>query len=160
MTPINENVCMNVCTSPDDFNKLKQGLTLLEQAKSLDHQRDYYAAIRHYRDGVDFLMDEFMSRTSANEQSKEYLRLKCHQILNRVDILKKLIKQQEHETMQKAVDHDDHDAGDQQEKQPQITSWILFFDDRNIHRWLSRVSSALAFVVVLVHVFFLSTFQF
>jgi hypothetical protein len=111
MTPINENVCLNVCTSKGDFDKLKLGLTLLEQAKSYDHNRDYYAAIRHYRDGVDYLMDEFMSRTGANEQSKEYLRLKCHKILNRVDILKKLIKQQEHETMQQAINND------QQEKE-------------------------------------------
>lgn len=109
MTPINENVCLNVCTSQDDFDKLKQGLTLLEQAKTYDHNRDYYAAIRHYRDGVDYLMDEFMSRTCANEQSKEYLRVKCHKILNRVDILKKLIKQQEHETMQEAINIDEHD---------------------------------------------------
>ncbi|CAF3790082.1 unnamed protein product [Rotaria magnacalcarata] len=64
MTPINENVCFSVCTSKDDFDKLKQGLTLLEQAKVYDHNRDYYTAIRHYRDGVDYLMDEFMSRTS------------------------------------------------------------------------------------------------
>ena len=107
MTPINENVCLADCTSKDDFDKLKQGLTLLEQAKTFDHNRDYYAAIRHYRDGVDYLMDEFMSRTSANEQSKEYLRHKCHKILNRVEILKKLIKQQEHETMQDAIDKDE-----------------------------------------------------
>jgi len=106
-TPINENVCLNVCTNKDDFDKLKQGLTLLEQAKMYDHNRDYYTAIRHYRDGVDYLMDEFMSRTCSNEQSKEYLRVKCHQILNRVDILKKLIKQQEHETIQKAINNDD-----------------------------------------------------
>lgn len=111
MTPINENVCLNVCTSEGDFDKLKLGLTLLEQAKTFDNNRDYYAAIRHYRDGVDYLMDEFMSRTSANEQSKEYLRLKCHKILNRVDILKKLIKQQEHETLQQAINND------QQEKE-------------------------------------------
>lgn len=115
MTPINENVCLNVCTNPDDFNKLKQGLTLLEQAKVYDHNRDYYAAIRHYRDGVDYLMDEFMSRADANEQSKEYLRVKCHKILNRVDILKKLIKQQEHETIQQAISHDD----DEHEKEIQ-----------------------------------------
>ncbi|CAF2334745.1 unnamed protein product [Rotaria sp. Silwood2] len=107
MTPINENVCISACTSKDDFDKLKQGLTLLEQAKVYDHNRDYYAAIRHYRDGVDYLMDEFMSRTCANEQSKEYLRLKCHKILNRVDILKKLIKQQEHETIQEAINNDE-----------------------------------------------------
>ncbi|CAF0882236.1 unnamed protein product [Adineta steineri] len=109
MTPINENVCFTSCTNQDDFDKLKQGLTLLEQAKVYDHNRDYYAAIRHYRDGVDYLMDEFMSRTSANEQSKEYLRLKCHKILNRVDILKKLIRQQEHETLQKAMDADEQE---------------------------------------------------
>ncbi|CAF4923129.1 unnamed protein product, partial [Rotaria magnacalcarata] len=66
-----------------------------------------YTAIRHYRDGVDYLMDEFMSRTSGNEQSKEYLRLKCHKILSRVDILKKLIKQHEHETMQEAINDDE-----------------------------------------------------
>ncbi|CAF3348600.1 unnamed protein product [Rotaria socialis] len=114
MTPINENVCFSVCTSKDDFDKLKQGLTLLEQAKVYDHNRDYYTAIRYYRDGVDYLMDEFMSRASGNEQSKEYLRLKCHKILNRVDILKKLIKQQEHETMQEAIDDD--------EKQKEIES--------------------------------------
>ncbi|CAF0725059.1 unnamed protein product [Rotaria sordida] len=107
MTPINENVCLSACTSKDDFDKLKQGLTLLEQAKVYDHNRDYYAAIRHYRDGVDYLMDEFMSRACANEQSKEYLRIKCHKILNRVDILKKLIKQQEHETIQEAINNDE-----------------------------------------------------
>ena len=120
MTPINENVCLTVGASEDDFDKLKRGLTLLEQAKSLDQQRDYYAAIRHYRDGVDYLMDEFMSRACANEQSKEYLRLKCHQILNRVDILKKLIKQQEHETLQNAIDNDKD--GEKQEQQPRIGS--------------------------------------
>jgi hypothetical protein len=109
MTPINENVCLNVCTTKDDFDKLKQGLSLLEQAKMYDHNRDYYTAIRHYRDGVDYLMDEFMSRTCANEQSKEYLRAKCHQILNRVDILKKLIKQQEHETIQEAINNDEQE---------------------------------------------------
>ncbi|CAF1028542.1 unnamed protein product [Adineta ricciae] len=107
MTPINENVCLDVCTSTGDFDKLKQGLTLLEQAKTLDHNRDYYGAIRHYRDGVDYLMDEFMSRPCANEQSKEYLRLKCHKILNRVDILKKLIKQQERETIQEAINSEE-----------------------------------------------------
>jgi hypothetical protein len=106
MTPINENVCFDGCTSKDDFDKLKQGLTLLEQAKMYDNNRDYYAAIRHYRDGVDYLMDEFMSPRCANEQSKEYLRVKCHKILNRVDILKKLIKQQEHETIQEAINND------------------------------------------------------
>ncbi len=106
MTPINENVCLNVCTSENDFDKLKQGLTLLEQAKTYDNNRDYYAAIRHYRDGVDYLMDEFMSRRCANEQSKEYLRVKCHKILNRVDILKKLIKQQEHDTIQQAINNE------------------------------------------------------
>jgi hypothetical protein len=108
MTPVNENMCLTVCSNNGDFDKLKQGLALFEQAKSLDQQRDYYAAIRHYRDGVDYLMDEFMSRTCANEQSKEYLRLKCHKILNRVDILKKLIKQQEHETLQEAMNNDEH----------------------------------------------------
>ena len=108
MTPINEDVCFNVCASKDDFDKLKQGLTVLEQAKVYDYNRDYYAAIRHYRDGVDFLMDEFMSRTCANEQSKEYLRLKCHKVLNRVDILKKLIKQQERETLQEAMHNAEH----------------------------------------------------
>lgn len=107
MTPINENICLDVCSSKDDFDKLKQGLTLLEQAKIHDHNRDYYTAIRHYRDGVDYLMDEFMSRTCANEQSKEYLRVKCHKILNRVDILKKLIKQQEYETIQGAINQSD-----------------------------------------------------
>lgn len=111
MTPINENVCLNVCTSADDFDKLKQGLTLLEQAKIFDQNRDYYTAIRHYRDGVDYLMDEFMSRTCANEQSKEYLRVKCHKILSRVEILKKLIRQQEHETIQGAMD----DVGEEKE---------------------------------------------
>lgn len=103
MTPINENICFNVCTNQDDFEKLKQGLSLLEQAKIYDQKRDYYTAIRHYRDGVDCLMDEFMSRASGNQQSKDYLRMKCHKILNRVEILKKLIKQQERETIQEAM---------------------------------------------------------
>lgn len=114
MTPINENICLSACTSTDDFDKLKQGLTLLEQAKVFDHNRDYYAAIRHYRDGVDYLMDEFMSRSCANDQSKEYLRVKCHKILNRVDILKKLIKQQEHETLQGAI------TGEEQANETQL----------------------------------------
>ncbi|CAF5188804.1 unnamed protein product, partial [Rotaria sp. Silwood1] len=42
MTPINETVCLTSCTSKDDFDKLQQGLTLLEQAKIYDHNRDYY----------------------------------------------------------------------------------------------------------------------
>ena len=108
MTPINENICFDVCRTQDDFDKLKRGLSLLEQAKIHDQQRDYYTAIREYRDGVDYLMDEFMSRRCGNEQSKEYLRNKCHKIMNRVDILKKLIKQQEHEVMQQIIDHDSH----------------------------------------------------
>jgi hypothetical protein len=37
-------------------------------------------------------MNEFMSGTCANEQSKEHLPAKCHKILSCVDILKKLIK--------------------------------------------------------------------
>lgn len=110
MTPINENICFDVCRTQDDFDKLKRGLALLEQAKIHDQQRDYYTAIREYRDGVDYLMDEFMSRRCGNEQSKEYLRNKCHKIMNRVDILKKLIKQQEHEVMQQAINHDQQDA--------------------------------------------------
>lgn len=111
MTPINENICFSVCTNENDFSKLKKGLTLLEQAKQFDQRRDYYAAIRHYRDGVDYLMDEFMSRACGNEQSKDYLRMKCHKILNRVDILKKLIKQQEHETIQDAIHQEDKNEG-------------------------------------------------
>ncbi|CAF0897324.1 unnamed protein product, partial [Didymodactylos carnosus] len=103
VSPIAEHV-LSVYENKNDFDKLKAGLELIEKAKLFDFEKDYYGAIRYYREGIDLIMDEFMSRTTGNEQSKEYLRLKCHKILNRVEELKKLIKHLENDTLKQAVD--------------------------------------------------------
>ncbi|CAF0782737.1 unnamed protein product [Didymodactylos carnosus] len=106
LSPIIEDV-LSICENKDDFDKLKSGLKLIENAKLYDLKKDYYLAIRYYREGIDLIMDEFMSRTTGNEQSKEYLRLKCHKILNRIEELKKLIKHYEKDTFNQAID-DEH----------------------------------------------------
>ena len=72
------------------FDKLEQAVQILSKAKNLDESKQFDAALKLYRQGVDMLIEELIER-QGTDQSRTYLRNKCNDFMNRIDQLKTLI---------------------------------------------------------------------
>lgn len=79
-------------TSNDDsFANLQKAVAMLGRAKQLDDAKRHDEALKLYRKGVDMLLEELMVR-QGTDQSREYLRNKCNDFMNRIDQLKLIIQ--------------------------------------------------------------------
>ena len=75
----------------NNFDNLQKAVDLLAKAKSLDESKQFENALKMYRQGVDMLLEELIER-QGTEQSRDYLRSKCNDFMNRIDQIKLIIR--------------------------------------------------------------------
>lgn len=75
----------------DEFENLQRAVSILGKAKQLDEIKRYDEALKLYRQGVDMLLEELIVR-QGTDQSRNYLRGKCNDFMNRIDQLKMIIQ--------------------------------------------------------------------
>ncbi|KAI0978603.1 hypothetical protein GJ496_005165 [Pomphorhynchus laevis] len=71
----------------ENFNRIMLASDILDKAKVLDDEGQYYDALFFYRQGVDVLLDELFSVDGTSE-SRDYLQAKCTHFMDRIDELK------------------------------------------------------------------------
>ena len=72
-------------SSSDDFENLQKAVQILGKAKQLDEIKKYDEALKLYRQGVDMLLEELITRRDGTDSSRSYLRDKCNDFMNRID---------------------------------------------------------------------------
>jgi hypothetical protein len=77
--------------SQSNFDNLQKAVDILGKAKSLDESKQFENALKLYRQGVDMLLEELIER-QGTEQSRDYLRTKCNDFMNRIDQIKLIIR--------------------------------------------------------------------
>jgi len=87
----NQQVVVGDGQPADNFDNLQKAVQILAKAKTLDEGKQFDAALKMYRQGVDMLIEELIGR-QGTDQSRMYLRNKCNDFMNRIDQLKMLIK--------------------------------------------------------------------
>ena len=74
----------------DEFIRITAAHQMLTEAQTFDEKKEYPSALHLYRICVDLLLEELMF-TEGTEQSRVYLREKCTAIMDRIDVLKKML---------------------------------------------------------------------
>jgi hypothetical protein len=77
--------------SQSNFDNLQKAVDILGKAKSLDESKQFENALKLYRQGVDMLLEELIER-QGTDQSRDYLRTKCNDFMNRIDQIKLIIR--------------------------------------------------------------------
>lgn len=74
-----------------NYDNLQKAVQILGNAKAKDEAKQFDAALKLYRQGVDMLLEELIERQGTNE-SRTYLRNKCNDFMNRIDQIKLLLE--------------------------------------------------------------------
>ena len=89
--PVQQAVQHLTPQSQSNFDSLQKAVDILGKAKSLDESKQFENALKLYRQGVDMLLEELIVR-QGTEQSRNYLRTKCNDFMNRIDQIKLIIR--------------------------------------------------------------------
>lgn len=106
-----------------DVDFLNKGLELITSAIDLDNNKKYKEAYESYYNGLDYLM--LAIKYEKNEKSKELIRVKFMEYLNRAEKLKKFLEDEEKQPAKETTEKKNDANGDEDKLKSSISQAIL-----------------------------------